>query len=214
MILKPDGRNFLFGIKTRILCPPSHSHAFRSLRFLARRAARCFPSRVLKKDPSQIVGEKARNKFARKPANCVSLAAVFLFFFNLPREGDAYAAHIATCVHTWTFMRPVAVTVSSSLARGREKKKELFEERTREERREGMRAGVGETETGSTKRARERESACRSEALYSSVERDLGAQCYDGHQADRSQPLSASCGPHVVPPVRPADRTSRLIASN
>lgn len=76
-------------------------------------------------------------------------------------------------------------------------------------------------------RRRERESACCSEALYPPVERELGAQCYDGHQADRSQPLSASSAVHVSvgpPPsislsvclrVRPrGKRTSRLIALN
>lgn len=101
-------------------------------------------------------------------------------------------------------MGPVAVAVLSSLARGERKKKEEGDIRgTREggTREGGTRAGVGETKR--QVRRRERESACRSEALYPPVERDLGAQCYDGHQADRSQPLQASSGPHVVPPVRP-----------
>lgn len=68
---------------------------------------------------------KARNKFARKPANCVPRGH-FFFFFNLsPREEDAYAVRIATCVHTWTLTGPVADTASSPslIPWGREKKR-------------------------------------------------------------------------------------------
>lgn len=116
---------------------------------------------------------------------------------------------IATCITHVDIHRETAQSPPSPLHTGQKReKKKRFGEYEEGRAMTGERAGVGGTEAGSTKRAREQESACCSEALYPSVERELGAQCYDGHQADRSQPLSASSaavhiGPY--PPSRSSD---------
>lgn len=166
-----------------------------------------FPISRSEKIPRKLSAKKREiNSPESRLIACLSRGRLFIFFLNLPprrRRVRRAPRHVRTHVDIRGASRGYSPLLPCT---GERKKKErkLFGERTKEEEGEGgMRAGVGETETGSTKRARERESACRSEALYPSVERDLGAQCYDGHQADRSQPLSASSGPHVVPTVRP-----------
>lgn len=162
---------------------------------------------------------------------------VFLFFFNFPPRRDAQCTRAYTVPRAYT--RGHSQGQSRSPSSNEEEKNGKKRERKRYSWNGGGKKRERERKTGDGRaresegprqvRRRERESACCSEALYPPVERELGAQCYDGHQADRSQPLSASSAVHVSvgpPPsislsvclrVRPRGkrvRTSRLIALN
>lgn len=107
-------------------------------------------------------------------------------------------------VHAWTF---TGTTPSLFPVYPRGRKKKRF----------GKHEGGRKSDDGRARGSRrdwdrfDEESACCSEALYPTVERELGVQCYDGHQADRSQPLSTS-SVAVRTPVRvdPRRSASRL----
>lgn len=141
---------------------------FDFLRFLMRLVCNANP-RTTRQILTICRRKKARNKFARKPAS--SFVSPDRFFFFQPFVDDVRKEHVCCAspraLHAWIF---TVESLFPSYTRGREKK-EIWETWMRKE--EGQRAGAQESEGPRQVRRRERESACCSEALYPSVEREL-----------------------------------------